>query len=297
MNLQQLKIMVLIAEHKKITAVAEVMNLKQPTVTFHMKKLEQYAGLPLFVMKHKKVFITDAGNALLHYARRIVSWADEAELVLDDYRQLKKGKVTIGASNTPAIYFLPKLIGKMQELYPHIDISLHVQNSPQIVDMLKNFEIDFGMAAEHHIDDPDLIAKPLYEDELGLVMPPAHPLGKADPIPVGSLSEERWILREKGSASRRMMEEWAMQHHMEFKATLELGATEAIKQAVMAKLGISILSRLAVNKEVSEGTLVFKKLPSPLLTRNIFLIYNRNRFITPLIRNFISFFEQHALVK
>lgn len=294
MNLQQLKILVLISKHKNLTKVAEILNLKQPTVTFHMKKLEQFAEVPLFEMKHKRVLLTHAGDALAHYANRIVTWVEEAEQVLDDYRHYRKGKIMIGASNTPATYFLPKLLGRMQQAYPHVQIYVKVNNSPQIVEMIKEFEIDLGLAAEHQIDDPELEIIPLLEDELGLVMRPDHPFAQEEQIHPERLRNEKWIVREKDSASRRMYEKWALQHQFNIRENMELGATEAIKQAVIHRFGIAILSRLAVTEELNEGKLIYKKIPSTELTRGIFLIYNRNRYITPVIRDFIQLFKQQA---
>lgn len=292
MNLQQLKILVLISKYKKITTVAEILKLKQPTVTFHMKKLEQSTEVPLFLYRHKMVILTDAGEALLHYASRIVTWANEAEQALLDYRHFNKGKIIVGASNTSATYFLPKLLGKMRQAYPHVHIVLQVKNSPQLIEMLKRFEIDFGLVAEHQIDDPDLVVTPLMDDELGLVVHPNHPLVKADLIVPNFLEKEIWIMREQDSATRRMTEVWAKMNEIKFKTTLELGATEAIKRAIIGNLGISILSRLAVEEEIKHRQLVFKSLHSAALGRKIFFIYNRNRYITPIIKEYIRFFTE-----
>lgn len=294
MNLQQLKILVLLAKHKKLTTVAELMNIKQPTVTFHMKKLEDAAGIPLFEQHYKHVLLTDAGEALFHYASRIVAWAEEAEQVLTDYRHFKKGTVIIGASNTPATYLLPPLLGHMQKAYPLVQIFLQVRNSPQILDMLNKFEIDFGIIAEYEVDQPDLIATPLADDEMGLVMHPGHRLAKHEQISLKDLRNERFILREKGSASRRMSEEWALANEFQFQISMELGATETIKQSIMSELGISILSRLAVAREVADGKLVFRKIPPPVLSRHLYLVYNRNRFLTPIVQDFIAFFQRQA---
>ncbi|MHB1653344.1 MAG: LysR substrate-binding domain-containing protein [Desulfitobacteriaceae bacterium] len=291
MNLQQLKVLVLLAKHKKMTAVAEILNIKQPTVTFHMKKLEEVAGVPLFQQRYKHILLTDAGEALFHYASRIVAWAEEAEHVLSDYRHFKKGTVIIGASNTPATYLLPPMLGYMQDAYPMVQILLHVKNSPQILDMLNKFEIDFGIIAEYEVDHPDLIATPLADDEMGLVMHPGHRLAQSDQVPLDLLRSERFILREKGSASRRMSEEWAAANDFQFQIGMELGATEAIKQSIMSELGISILSRLAVAREVTEGKLAFRKIPPPSLSRHMYLVYNRNRFLTPIVQDFIHFFQ------
>ncbi|MFC5648680.1 LysR substrate-binding domain-containing protein [Paenibacillus solisilvae] len=290
-NLQQLKILVLINEYKKLTVVAELLQIKQPSVTFHMKNLEREAGVQLFIYKHKMVLLTEEGKALLHYASRIISWTDEAQQVLSDYAQFKIGKIVIGSSNTPATYFLPKLLGRMREFYPDVHIVLQVKNSPQIVDMVRKFEIDFGLVAENKVDDPDLVCMPLIDDELGLVVYPGHTLADADRIGPELLQNEYWILREQDSASRRMMEAWAGQHQIERRGGIELGTTEAIKRAVICRVGISLLSRLAVEEEVKKGQLIYKSLDSENLSRGIFFIYNKNRFFTPIVKEFIDFFQ------
>lgn len=287
MNLQQLRVLILISRYKKITSVAEVLKLKQPTVAFHMKKLENFVGLSLYESKHKRVYLTDAGQSLLYYATRIVSWVEGAEQAMTDYRHFNKGRITVGASNTPATYFFPHLLGEMQNAYPYVQISLQVKDSPLILGMLKKFEIDFGVVAEYRIDDPELIVTPLFEDELGLVLYPEHWLAHVESVSPDHLRLERWILREPGSASRRMSEEWAIQNGIEFKLNMELGTTEAIKRGVMSKLGISILSHLAVADEVATGQLLFKKIPSPFLSRSIFLVSNCNRSATPIVQDFI----------
>jgi DNA-binding transcriptional LysR family regulator len=290
-TLQQLKIVVLLSEYKKLTAVAAHLNIKQPSVTFHMKKLEQEAGVPHFIHRHKLIFFTEEGKALLHYAARIVSWSEEAQQVLSDYAQFKIGKVVIGSSNTPATYLLPKLLGKMREVYPEVQIVLQIKNSPQIMDMVKKFEIDFGLVAENKIDDPELVITPLVDDELGLVVYPDHPLAHAEGIGPELLQNEHWILRDQDSASRRMMEMWFGQYQIDSKRGMELGTTEAIKRAVICRLGISVLSRLAVEDEVKNGQLIYKSLDSTTLSRGIFFIYHKNRFITPIVKEFIHFFE------
>ncbi len=262
-----------------------------------MKKLEQSIGVPLFIYKHRMVLLTNEGKALLHYATRIVALSEEAEQVLTDYLQFKKGKIIVGSSNTPATYFLPNLLGEMRLAYPDVNIVIQVNNAPQIIDLVKKLEIDFGLVAEHKVSDPELVAIPMVNDELGLVMDPDHPLALVDTIEAELLQNELWILREQDSASRRMMELWADQNHIEYKDGLELGTTEAIKRAIQCRLGISILSRLAVEDEVRSGQLIFKSLNSETMSRSLFFIYSRNRFITPILQECIHFFQNHALKK
>ncbi len=289
-TLQQLRILTLIAKYATVSGAAKQLQLKQPTVSFHMRKLEESAGVGLFEMKQKRVFLTDAGRALLAYAVRIVSWTDDAGQVMRDYRQHRRGKLAIGASNTPATYVLPQFLERMRTVLSDVRFDLQVRNSPEIIDMIKACEIDFGIIADHDIHDPDLEAVPLLDDEMGLVLHPVHPLAGANRITAAMLRGERWIVREKSSASRRMFDQWENYHDLGGNERMELGSTESIKKVVRAQQGVAILSGLAVMEEVAEKKLVFRSLDSPFMKRKIYLIYMKNRYLSPLSSKVIGFF-------
>ncbi|SES02249.1 DNA-binding transcriptional regulator, LysR family [Gracilibacillus ureilyticus] len=291
MNIQQLKILVLIEKHKRLTTVAQILKIKQPTVSFHMKKLEEVTSVTLFHQHSGGVFLTDAGKTLYRYARRIVMWLEEAGEQMYDYRENSRGSVKIGASNTAATYYLVDLLAGLHEKYPNVHIKTIVKNTPIILHQLKNYELDFGLVADRNITDPDIIVKPLIEDELGLVMPIGHPLAHHKLINKEIFKYQNWILREKDSSSRIMIDEWAVEQDIELKAFLELGATEAIKKAVQSNIGISILSRLSVKDEIDNKKLVYKELNSSILKRNIFIVYNRHHQITPIVKLLVDYFQ------
>lgn len=295
-TLQQFVVLKLIAQYGTITSVAEHMNLRQPTVTFHMKKLEEHAAVRLFEHKHKRVFLTETGQALLAHATRIVKLTEEVEQMLDDYRTYRRGKIIIGASNTPATYILPTWLHEIRTIFPKIQIGLQVRNAPAIIDMVSRFEIDFGLIGEQtlHISNSVLNAYPLMNDELGLTFHPNHPFSMIDPIPTDLLEKQQWILREKDSSSRRMFEQWAMHKGIAWEPNMELDSTETIKRAVISRLGVALLSHMAVREEIQEGKLLFRSIDSRLLYRKIFFVYHRNRFMTPLIENVIQFFLDKA---
>ncbi|WP_164215241.1 LysR family transcriptional regulator [Virgibacillus sp. YIM 98842] len=294
MNLQQLKILVLIEEHKQVTAVANMLEIKQPTVTFHMKKLEESAGVPLFHQHHRKVFLTDAGRKLYDYAKRIVIWLEEAEGQMYEYREMNKGRVLIGASNTAATYFLMDGIGVLHKKFPNVHISLEVENTPLILKKLKNYALDFAIVAAHGISDPEYMAFPLMKDELGVVMNADHPLAELDELSVEMLQDQKWILREKDSSSRRMIDRWQSEMKVELDVKLELGSTEAIKKAIQSNLGLSILSKLSMLSEIKSNRLIYKEIGSPLLKRNIFLVHHRDAQKTPMVKQFVDYFRERG---
>lgn len=265
------------------------MGIKQPTVSFHLKRLEEEAGVPLFQTRQKRIFLTDAGRALLHYAERIVSWTEEAENALQDYYHHKRGHIIIGSSNTPSAHFLPETLRLLQTRYPQMKMTVRVKNAPLILQMVKRFEVDTGIVVARSFEDPEVIVEPLFPDDLGLVVPPDHPLASVSTLSPHHIEAIPLVLREAGSTSRQLTEQWAHQHHIALRIALEMETTEAIKKSVIAGLGASILSRLAVKQECAEGKLVFHAIPTPVFQRQVMLIYHRQRFMTPLMKDVIQY--------
>lgn len=296
LNYKQLKIFVLVCKHHHLQQVADIMGCKQPTVTFHLKKLEELAGVPLFKHQHKFFSLTDAGQELLTYAQQIVRLTDDAMWLLNDYKQHKKGAITIGSSHTPAIYYIPNLLSLLLDKYTFIQPKLKVSgNSPQIITLLKEFEIDLGLITDTAFHDPELTAIPVTKDELGLVIHPDHPFAEKDAISLMNMlpmNRTPLLLREKGSSSRQLFDDWAASQSIYYTSYMELGSTEVIKQAVRSNIGVAPLSNLAVVQEVKEKQLLFRSIDRNRLTRNVYLAYHKHRRLTPTMKEYINVFQE-----
>lgn len=295
MNLQQLKILVLLAEHKKVIAVAEVLKLKHPTVIFHMKKLEEYLGATLFERRQNRVFLTHAASLLLPYARKILSCAEEAEAILLKSLQNFENKITIGCTPIVGKYILPNLLIGLRQAFPNVNVDIKIEKPDIIASLLASFQIDFGILMERHIEKYDFSKLPLLDDVFGVVLNPSHPLAHIESIHPIQIEADRWLIREQGALSRKAFDEWTLQHKLNLHSVSEFGASDAIKEAVISCLGISIMDYLSVFEEVKNGKLIFKKLES-IPPQKLCFIYSNKRSYNLQMKQLIDFFSNHVLL-
>lgn len=179
MNFIKLDILVLLDQHQKITAVAEALGVKQPTVTFHMKSLEEQYGVPLFEVYGGKYKLTNSGKALLHYARKIRALGLEAGRVMAEQRSPARGSFHIGASYVAGTYLLPAWIHKFCQLYPDVEVKLTIRTAPVIRQMLSERQIDLGFIAAQQTDHADgLRREVICEDRLVAAFSASHPLNE-----------------------------------------------------------------------------------------------------------------------
>lgn len=178
MNLLKLEIVVLIKKYKKLTIVAEKLGVKQPTITFHIKSLEEELGVSLFELRSGRYFLTEAGEALHHYACKIDALMKEARRVTQEFKDFHKGAITIGASYVPATYLLPEIVYQFQCEFPNIKITLMVKTAPEIRTMLQNHEIDLGVISAAPFDESLLKQTNVMPDTLVLAFSKGHHFSK-----------------------------------------------------------------------------------------------------------------------
>ncbi|WP_240421390.1 LysR family transcriptional regulator [Paenibacillus periandrae] len=295
MNLQQLKILVFMAEHKKVTVVAEMLKVKHPSVLFHMKKLESFMGATLFERRQNRIFLTHAATLLLPYARQMVSCAEEAQAVLLKSLQNSENKITIGCTVNVGKYILPNFLNHLQQAFPHVNVDIKIEKPEMIASLLARFQIDFGILMEFHIEKYDFSKLPLLDDVYGVVLYPSHPLANIESIHPIQIENDRWLIREKGTLTRKIFNEWTSQHKLDFHAVSEFGDTDAIKEAVMSCLGISIMNYLTVFEEVKKNKLIFKKLES-VPPQKLCFIYSNKRSYNLQMKQLIDLFSNHLLI-
>lgn len=288
MNLNKLEIIVMLAKYKKVTAVAEALGVKQPTVSFHMKTLEAEYGVQLFEMRTGKVLLTEAGEALCHYAVRIHSLAGEARRVVNEFKNMERGSIRLGASYVPGTYLLPDILQQFTQQHPHISIQLEIKTAPVIHEMLLDHSIDIGMISSQQQDTPGLHSEPVLEDELVLALPPNHLfLGKPELKPQ-DIAVEPFIFHDPHSSTRQMMLQWARIHQIELQNRLEMNNIETIKRSVALGQGITFISKLAIGRELLSGELGSVPVPDLGLRRFISCCYHRERWLTAPIRSFLD---------
>jgi len=289
MNVQQLRVFRQAAACRTMTEAAEALGLSQPTVSFHLRKLEEALGVELLRRKSGRIVLTDAGEELLPYARKISVLFENAQQLMKEYKELGRGKLRIGASYTPATYFLPAYLAEFQQRFPRTVPLLTVKQAGEALGLLRGCEIDVAVVSLPEQPASDLVVVKLADDDLKLVAPPFHPLASKAQVALDDLRQEAFLVHEPGSTSRELSEQWALENGLRWNVRMELGGIETIKEAVKHGMGVGILPWRSVMKEAAEGTLAMRDLPGRVRKRTISLAYRKEDELVPQAAQFISF--------
>lgn len=288
MNFNHLRIFWSVAKNSSYSRAAEELYVGQSNVSIQVKKLEEELGIDLFEQLGKKIYLTNAGEELFSYANKIFSLAEEANSAIQQLKGLHSGRLVIGASTTPGIYLLPSVVSSFQMNYPDLDIVLEISNTHKVQEQLLANQLDLGIVGQELVND-QLCIELLHEDELVVIVAPNHPLAKKSCVPLAQILGEHLILREQGSSTRKVVEEKARSLGFDFKSSMQLSGVEAIKRAVAANLGVSIVSRSAIDLEVKAGVIHVLSLDDGRLTRRINLIYHKDKKLSPAAHAFMSY--------
>jgi DNA-binding transcriptional LysR family regulator len=281
---KQLEVFVEIAKMSNMTLAAENVFLTQSACSMALSSLENQLGNFLFDRHGKKLLLNDQGKLLFPKASGIISQMQELEdLLMSKRTGMLSGKLRVGASSTIGNYLLPTFVGKFITKNSEVKIGVEIGNTEQIIQQVLKFTVDIGMI-EGDCFSEDIQVTPWKKDELIIVASPAYALAKKRKISLSDIQHEKWIMRELGSGTREQFEK-----AVEFKVRpfLELGNTEAIKQAVILNLGVSCLSKSAVADALKSERLV--ELSTPLkLTRDFNIIMHKDKYKTELLSEFIN---------
>jgi DNA-binding transcriptional LysR family regulator len=288
MTLRQVEVFLAIARDKSFSLAARRIHLSQPTASEHMQELEKELGAKLFARQGRAIALTEAGRVFETYAARILSDLANARQAVTELEGLKRGSLLIGASTTPGIYLLPGLIGDFRSRHPGIELRLDIANSQIIDERVRANELDLGIVGGHELARGEECLAAGLVDELVLVVPPHHPWARRRDIPPTSLVEQPLLVREPGSATRRVTERSLAGAGIKYTVSMELGHTEAIKQAVMAGLGVALVSVYAVTGEVATGRLAALRLRGLPVRRHFHVIHNERRVLSASARAFLQ---------
>jgi len=291
MDIRALEVFCKIVELKSFSRAAEAVYLTQPTVSGHIKVLEEFVGVKLLDRLGREVLPTKVGELLYGYAKQILALRNQAIQALEEYKGSLKGHLVIGGSNIPGEYFLPTLLATFKARYPEISITLRIADSREIVRGVLEGTVELG-AVGAKFDDGQLIYLKLLEDELVLALPPGHAWATKPVVALKELVEQPMILREVGSGSRKVFEDALHAAGLDSSAltvVAELGSTEAIRQALKSGAGVSVISLRAIQDDLDRGTLRTVPLEGIRLTRDFYLVYHKNRSRSPLCEAFVNF--------
>ncbi|MEY9091969.1 selenium metabolism-associated LysR family transcriptional regulator [Paenibacillus sp. RC84] len=299
LNFHQLHIFYTVAEKGSFSHAAQALHMTQPAVTMQVQSLEDHFGIKLFHRSTKKIELTEAGRTLIPYARKCVELIRETENAMTGFTAMAEGRLQLGASLTMGEYILPRLLGPFRKEYPNISVAMKVMNTTQILDEIFAHQLTFGLV-EAPIQHPDVHTEAILSDELKLIVPAGHPLAEMDTIRMEDVFRYPFVLREEGSGTRRVMEEELERRGIACSGmdiVMELGSTGAIKSAVEAGLGVSILSQSSVKHEVRLGILKIKEIEGVSFSRSFYAIYLNSTLLPLSAVSFLNFMRRDDLVK
>lgn len=296
MDLWQLNIFCKVVELKSFSLAGKTVHLSQPTVSSHIKDLEDHFGCKLIDRLAKEAVPTKAGEILYRYATRLLSLKDEAETALAEFHGKIKGRLMVGGSTIPGVYILPKMIGAFIQRYPDVTVSLVNGDTEEINKHILEGYLEFGVVGAV-AGDKRILQEKLLEDELRLVVPAGHKWKNRRTIRPDMLLKEPFISREAGSGTLISIQESLHKigyNLSDLNIVSEMGSTEAVIQGIKSKVGISILSPVAITEELRTGRLKALAIDNLNLKRNFFLSFHKHRSGSPLGRVFMQFLKDEC---
>lgn len=291
-TLRKLSVFAKVAETGQVTKAGGLLLMSQPAVSMALAELEESAGGPLFLRRGRRLLLNDRGRLLLEPAQEILRNVANFKNLLEESEREPRGLLRIGASTTIGNYLLPSLIARFSRLYPGAKASLQVGNTQQIELSLEQGAIDLGLI-EGPSHAPLLKTMPWRDDELVVIAAKGHPMSGEKSVSADMLATADWIMREPGSGTREVFEAALSGWVSSINISLELGHTEAIKKAVEAGLGVSCLSRLAVQRELENGWLV--EIGTSLdLKRSLTILLRNDTCRTRLLQSFLDMLQFDA---
>lgn len=296
MNLNQLAIFHAVAQEGSVTRAAERLFISQPAVSKQLRELEKTLGLALFHRLSTGVRLTDAGELLLTYAKRIFEAEHEAERALAELRHLERGHLTVGASTTIGVYLLPEICAQFQQLYRGIEMRLVVDNTQAIRQGLLNNRLELALI-EGPIESGELQADVIMMDEIVAVAATHHPLASEPQVSIEQINAAGLIMRETGSGTRTVIESALVQRNLSVQPSMSLGNTEAIKLSVASGRGVALLSRLSIRAEVEAGKLIVLPVPDLTIQRPFYRLKLRGKYESRAVREFLKILRQSLQTK
>ncbi|MDQ0661400.1 selenium metabolism-associated LysR family transcriptional regulator [Paenibacillus sp. W2I17] len=299
MNFHQLHIFYTVAEKGSFSAAAQALHMTQPAVTMQIQSLEDYFGTKLLHRSTKKIELSEAGRTLLPHAKRSVELVRQTDEAMSAFTQMLQGRLQLGASLTIGEYVLPRMLGPFALQYPDISIVMKVMNTTQIMDDILKHQLNFGLieAPVHH---PDMIVEPVMQDELKLIVPAGHDLAKRSKVNIEDVMNYPFVLREKGSGTRQVMEDQLQKKKIDpqdMNVVMELGSTGAVKSAVEAGVGITMLSPSSVQHELALGLVHIVDIRGLEFKRQFYAIHLKSSLLPLSAVAFLNYLRQQEQPK
>ena len=288
MDIHQLRVFASVYKNRSFSKASEQMYLTQPTISNHVKSLEEELECKLFDRLGRTIIPTREADVLYTYAKEIIEKAEDLKELISRFQKEIKGRIVIGASTIPGTYLLPKLMTDFHKEFPSLSFQINISDSKGIINSILNHEILLGIVGVK-LDDHNIHYLPFIEDELIVIASPD--LREKGKMHIEELIKLPIIMREEGSGTRKVTERIFKSKGISL-STLNIagifGSTDAVKQAVKAGLGISILSRFAVLDELHQKSLVEIKPVGEEMKRNFFIASHKKRTLPRAYKTFLD---------
>jgi DNA-binding transcriptional LysR family regulator len=291
MELRQLRTFVAVAELRHFARAASLCNLSQPAVSHQIAQLEEELGAKLLNRAARRVSLTVAGEVFLEEARRILGAVDRAHERMQEVARGAVGRIRLGATPTPGLYLLPPLLARYRGEHESYDLRFEIAPTHELAERVARNDLDMAVVAGP-LPSSELQARGLAEDELVLIAAPNSPLGHAKALKPAQLDAETWIVREEGSDTRRQLVTWWHRHRLAPTRTMTFNHPDAVKRAVMASLGVAMVSRLTVTDDLATRRLAVVQIKAPLPVRDVLVIDHPQKHHGAACRAMLQLFER-----
>ena len=291
MNLGHLLIFHAVADERSISRAAERLMISQPAASKQLAQLERSLGVRLLDRLPRGIRLTEAGELLASYAQKLFAIEAEAEIALLELRGMRRGRLRLGASTTLGVYLLPEPFVRFRETYPEIQITLEVIGSPAVERRLVDGDLDMGFT-ESFSGSVELEAVPFGTDQLVAIAPYGHPLSRKRRVMPEQLCQQPFVVRETGSETKSFVEQALAAKGLTISPVMSLGTTEAIKRAVAAGIGVSIVSKLAIELELKARRLSIIPVSSLSISRPIYRVQRKRSELSPAALRFLDLLKK-----
>jgi len=299
-TLQQMEILIALVEAGSFTRAAGKLFLSQPSLTKQIQNLETAAGTRFVNRGSGGISLTPEGQILYDYTKRILRLREDAKDRIERMKEQESGHIYISASTIPATYILPRLLSFMKKTYPDMQVHIQTHDSEETLQIVLNDQAEFGFIGKEPANKK-LFVNRLWQDRLVLAAPIKHPLAKRRSVTVKELVKFPFIIRERGSATRDIAEECLERYFdtnfSQFNVVCEMGSSEAVKEAILAGLGISIISLFAIERELKQRLLVAVDISDCVMERYFYLIFKKQFSLMKYHKRFIETAQQFQPIK
>ncbi|MET4561736.1 DNA-binding transcriptional LysR family regulator [Lysinibacillus parviboronicapiens] len=286
MQYDALKTFMTLVEVNNFTKASEILHISQPSVSLHIKNLEQEFQTTLFIRSPKFVQITPTGEILYKRAKQIMALAEAAKNDILTFHHTIQGTLVIGASFTIGEYILPPILASLQQQFPQLELQVIIGNTNEIIQLAKLLQVDIGLIEGQALDN-ELIIEPFMQDELFIVGAQNHTLMKQSNITVSDLQQQNWVAREAGSGTRNYLDHLFRTNGLQVRSLLTISSNQGVKESVMQGLGLSLLSRCVIERELKNGDIAILPFDGQHFMRTFSYLYSptmkNNRNVETLI--------------